>query len=30
MLLDVEESQLLLVDYQVRLMPSIFENERVL
>ena len=30
MLLEVEESQLLLVDYQVRLMPSIFENERVL
>jgi nicotinamidase-related amidase len=30
MLLDVEESQLLLVDYQVRLMPAIFEHERVL
>jgi nicotinamidase-related amidase len=30
MLLEVEESQLLLVDYQVRLMPSIFEHERVL
>ena len=30
MLLEVDESQLLLVDYQVRLMPSIFEHERVL
>jgi nicotinamidase-related amidase len=30
MLLDVEESQLLLVDYQARLMPSIFEHAQVL
>ncbi|NQW82091.1 MAG: isochorismatase family protein [Polaromonas sp.] len=30
MLLEVEESQLLLVDYQVRLMPAIFEHELVL
>jgi nicotinamidase-related amidase len=30
MLLEVEESQLLLVDYQIRLMPAIFENELVL
>ena len=30
MLLEVDESQLLLVDYQVRLMPSIFEHELVL
>ena len=30
MLLDAEDSQLLLVDYQLRLMPAIFENERVL
>ena len=30
MLLDVDESQLLLVDYQERLMPSIHEREAVL
>jgi nicotinamidase-related amidase len=30
MLLDAEDSQLLLVDYQLRLMPAIFENELVL
>ena len=30
MLLEVEESQLLLVDYQARLMPSIFEHAQVL
>lgn len=30
MLLDADDSQLVLVDYQVRLMPVIFENERVL
>ncbi len=29
MLLDADDSQLVLVDYQVRLMPSIFENELV-
>jgi nicotinamidase-related amidase len=30
MLLDFAQSQLVLVDYQVRLMPVIFENEQVL
>jgi nicotinamidase-related amidase len=30
MLLDADESQLVLVDYQVRLMPAIFENELVI
>jgi nicotinamidase-related amidase len=30
MLLDVLESQLVLVDYQAKLMPSIFENQTVL
>lgn len=30
MLLDVDESQLVLVDYQERLMPAIFESEQVL
>ena len=30
MLLDADDSQLLLVDYQTRLMPVIFENERVI
>jgi nicotinamidase-related amidase len=30
MLLDAEDSQLLLVDYQIRLMPAIFESERVI
>ena len=30
MLLDADDSQLVLVDYQTRLMPVIFENERVL
>jgi nicotinamidase-related amidase len=30
MLLDADDSQLVLVDYQVRLMPVIFENERVI
>ncbi|MEO5659918.1 MAG: isochorismatase family protein [Polaromonas sp.] len=30
MLLDADDSQLVLVDYQSRLMPAIFENERVL
>jgi len=30
MLLDADDSQLVLVDYQIRLMPVIFENERVL
>ena len=30
MLLDADDSQLVLVDYQVRLMPSIFENELVI
>ncbi len=30
MLLDADDSQLVLVDYQVRLMPGIFENERVI
>ena len=30
MLLDADDSQLVLVDYQARLMPSIFENERVI
>ncbi|OGB03697.1 MAG: isochorismatase [Burkholderiales bacterium RIFCSPHIGHO2_12_FULL_61_11] len=30
MLLDADDSQLVLVDYQVRLMPAIFENERVI
>jgi nicotinamidase-related amidase len=29
MLLDADDSQLVLVDYQARLMPAIFENERV-
>ena len=29
MLLDADDSQLVLVDYQVRLMPAIFENELV-
>ena len=30
MLLDADDSQLVLVDYQARLMPVIFENERVI
>ena len=30
MLLDAAESQLVLVDYQARLMPALFENEAVL
>jgi nicotinamidase-related amidase len=30
MLLDAAESQLVLVDYQIRLMPAIFENAQVL
>ena len=30
MLLDVDDCQLVLVDYQTRLMPVIFENERVI
>ena len=30
MLLDADDSQLVLVDYQIRLMPGIFENERVI
>ena len=30
MLLDADECQLVLVDYQVRLMPAIFENSQVL
>lgn len=30
MLLDADESQLVLVDYQVRLMPAIFESQQVL
>ena len=30
MLLDADDCQLVLVDYQVRLMPVIFENERVI
>jgi nicotinamidase-related amidase len=30
MLLDADDSQLVLVDYQTRLMPAIFENELVL
>ena len=30
MLLDVEESQLVLVDYQVRLMPALFEGAQVM
>ena len=30
MLLDADDSQLVLVDYQTRLMPVIFENERVI
>ena len=30
MLLDADDSQLVLIDYQVRLMPVIFENEMVL
>ncbi len=30
MLLDVAQSQLVLVDYQTRLMPAIFEAELVL
>ncbi|ABE44563.1 isochorismatase family protein [Polaromonas sp. JS666] len=30
MLLDADDSQLVLVDYQVRLMPAIFENELVI
>ena len=29
MLLDAAESQLVLVDYQSKLMPSIFENQQV-
>ncbi len=29
MLLDADDCQLVLVDYQIRLMPAIFENERV-
>ena len=29
MLLDADDSQLVLVDYQARLLPAIFENERV-
>ncbi|GBU14959.1 isochorismatase [Polaromonas sp.] len=29
MLLDADDSQLVLVDYQTRLMPAIFENEQV-
>lgn len=29
MLLDADDSQLVLVDYQARLMPAVFENERV-
>ena len=30
MLLDADDSQLVLVDYQTRLMPVIFENELVI
>ena len=30
MLLDAEDSQLVLVDYQLRLMPAIFENQQVI
>jgi nicotinamidase-related amidase len=30
MLLDADDSQLVLVDYQIRLMPAIFENEMVI
>ncbi len=30
MLLDADDSQLVLVDYQSRLMPAIFENSLVL
>jgi nicotinamidase-related amidase len=30
MLLDADDSQLVLVDYQIRLMPAIFENEIVI
>ena len=30
MLLDADDSQLVLIDYQARLMPAIFENERVI
>ena len=30
MLLDAEDSQLVLVDYQVKLMPAIFEADQVL
>jgi nicotinamidase-related amidase len=30
MLLDADDSQLVLVDYQIRLMPAIFENELVI
>ena len=30
MLLDASDSQLVLVDYQTRLMPAIFEGDRVL
>ena len=30
MLLDADDSQLVLVDYQTRLMPAIFENEQVI
>jgi len=30
MLLDADDSQLVLVDYQIRLMPVIFENELVI
>ena len=29
MLLDADDSQLVLIDYQARLMPVIFENELV-
>jgi nicotinamidase-related amidase len=30
MLLDADDAQLVLVDYQTRLMPAIFENELVI
>ena len=30
MLLDADDSQLVLVDYQLRLMPAIFENQQVI
>ncbi len=29
MLLDADDSQLVLVDYQARLLPAVFENELV-